>query len=118
MFRDRPFLKKLLEIISQLTPASAMDVTGVSDFTDFKCPYCTDICCFTRAYLFEYSSHHSTSKSFSTELHSSIDLCSLSLSRFCTSANLVTSPSFLSTARALLSIHCRESMCAFNTLPI
>ena len=29
--------------------------------------------------------------------------------------NLVTSPSFLSTARALLSIHCRESMCAFNT---
>ena len=106
------------------------------------------------------------------KLHSSIDLCSLSLSRFCTSANLgakplsiykdvnhwclithhhhqwlwvivddvgynddddfynddddfwhltmteedlVTSPSFLSTARALLSIHCRESMCAFNT---
>ena len=32
-----------------------------------------------------------------------------------TEEDLVTSPSFLSTARALLSIHCRESMCAFNT---
>ena len=30
-------------------------------------------------------------------------------------SHLVTSPSFLSTARALLSIHCNESMCAFST---
>ena len=131
---------------------------------------CSDICCFTQnRFLFKYFRQIFASLIQMchpvTEIHSSIDLWSLSLSRFCTSASLekemmldavfhvelapiisqcwwskgaitrimlmmtmmmmtimvrinehlVTSPSFLSTARALLSIHWRESMCAFST---
>ena len=54
---------------------------------------CSDICCFTQnRYLFKYlwlifASLFQMSP-HGTELHSSIDLCSLSLSRFCTSASL------------------------------
>ena len=127
------------EIVSQLTPAcAAMWWTYYQlqmSITQTFVVSLTNICRFTQVNLFPLKFTQASTSAASHCLASALQptwkrwkMCfhhQCWLSKHLDSGDsglmvmvrqdLVTSPSFLSTASALLSIHCSESMCAFNT---